>query len=477
MQNNKKIVDNFFWRFLERISAQGITFIVSVVLARLLDPEIYGTVALVTAIITILNVLVDSGLGVSLIQKKDADDIDFSTVFWFNLTLCSVFYMLMFFGANLISEFYKRPELTNIVRVLSLCLIVAGIKNVQQAYVSRHLIFKKFFWATFGGTVMSAFVGIGMALQGFGVWALVFQNLTNQFFDTLILWLTVKWRPKFVFSVERFKKLFSFGYKLLLTSIIDTTYNQLRQLVLGKNYSSSDLAYYNQGYKYPSLIVVNIDTSIDSVLLPALSNEQDDLQRVKAMTRRAIKVSTYLLMPCLAGLAACAEPIITIMLTEKWLPCVPYLRIFCISYAMYPINTANLNAIKAIGRSDVSLQLEIIKKTIGFLSIIVAMNISPIALAYSLLFSSICAQFINAWPNKKLLGYSLVEQMKDIMPQTILSLIMLSCILCVGVLQINLWGRLGLQISVGIGIYIIGSIILKIDSFIYILNVLKNYKK
>lgn len=477
MQNKKRIVNNFFWRFLERISAQGITFIVSVVLARLLNPDIYGTVALVTAIITILNVLVDSGLGVSLIQKKDADDIDFSTVFWFNMTLCSVFYVLMFFGANLISELYKIPELTSIVRVLSLCLIVAGIKNVQQAYVSRHMIFKKFFWATFGGTAISGFVGIGMALNGFGVWALVFQNLTNQICDTLILWITVKWRPKFIFSIERFKKLFTFGYKLLLTSVIDTTYNQLRQLVLGKNYSSSDLAYYNQGYKYPSLIVVNIDTSIDSVLLPALSNEQDDLQQLKAMTRRAIKVSTYLLMPCLAGLAACAEPIITIMLTEKWLPCIPYLQIFCISYAMYPINTANLNAIKAIGRSDISLRLEIIKKTIGFLSIIVAMNISPMALAYSLLFSSICAQFINAWPNKRLLGYSFIEQMKDIIPQTILSLIMLSCVLCVGLLRANVWIMLGLQIVVGIGVYILGSKLLKIDSFFYILDVLKKYKK
>ena len=477
MNKNKRIINNFFWRFSERICAQGVTFVVSIILARLLDPDTYGTVALITAIITILNVLVDSGLGTALIQKKDADELDFSTVFWFNLILCVLFYLIMVICSGRIAEFYHRQELQRLIQVSSLSIVISGIKNVQQAYVSRNMLFKKFFWATFGGTLISGMVGVGLAIRGFGAWALVFQNLSNQFIDTLILWITVKWRPEFKFSKERFNKLFSFGYKLLLTSIIDTTYNQLRQLVMGKKYSSSDLAYYNQGYKYPSLIVTNIDASIDSVLLPALSDEQDNLQRVKSMTRRAIKVSTYLIMPCLAGLAACAEPIVKIMLTDKWLPCIPYLRIFCLSYALYPINTANLNSIKAIGRSDISLKLEIIKKIIGFLSILFTMNIGPIALAYGLLFSSICAQFINAWPNKKILGYSYFEQMKDIGPQIVASLTMLLCVLGIGTLPLNTWMVLSLQIVIGICIYIGVSIILKIDSFFYILNGIKTYKK
>lgn len=473
---NNKILNSFFWRFSERICAQGVAFAVSIILARLLDPDTYGTVALITAITTILNVLVDSGLGTALIQKKDADEIDFSTVFWFNLILCVFFYLVMFVFSGRIADFYHREELQRLVQVLSLSIVISGIKNVQQAYVSRNMLFKKFFLATFGGTFISGVVGVGLAIRGFGAWALVFQNLSNQFIDTFILWITVKWRPKFVFSKERFKTLFSFGYKLLLTSIIDTTYNQLRQLVMGKKYSSSDLAYYNQGYKYPSLIVVNIDTSIDSVLLPALSYEQDNKQHVKTMTRRAIKVSTYLVMPCIAGLAACSGPIVKIMLTDKWLPCVPYIRIFCLAYALYPINTANLNAIKAIGRSDISLKLEIIKKTIGILSIFFTMNIGPLALAFGFLFSSICAQFINAWPNKKLLGYSYLEQMKDIGPQTIASLIMLVCVLCIGTLPLNTWMVLALQIVIGACIYIGVSIILKIDSFFYILNEIKTYK-
>lgn len=207
-----------------------------------------------------------------------------------------------------------------------------------------------------------------------------------------------------------------------------------------------------------------------------MSYEQDNKQHVKNMTRRAIKVSTYLVMPCIAGLAACSGPIVKIMLTDKWLPCVPYIRIFCLAYALYPINTANLNAIKAIGRSDISLKLEIIKKTIGILSIFFTMNIGPLALAFGFLFSSICAQFINAWPNKKLLGYSYLEQMKDIGPQTIASLIMLVCVLCIGTLPLNTWMVLALQIVIGACIYIGVSIILKIDSFFYILNEIKTYK-
>lgn len=305
MSDNKKIINNFIWRFLERIGAQGISFIISIVLARILDPNVYGTVALVTAIMAMLNVLVDSGFGTALIQKKDADNLDFSSVFWFNIVVCVFLYALMFFLSGLIANFYGISELGSIIKVLSLGILISGIKNVQQAYVSRNLIFKKFFFATIGGTLVSGVVGVFLALRGAGVWALVAQNLTNQIVDTLILWITVKWRPQLCFSCQRFKGLFSYGWKLLATALIDTFYNQARQLIIGKKYTSDALAYYNQGYKLPSLVVVNIDTSIDSVLLPALSEEQTDKQRVRAMTRSAISISTYLIMPMLAGLAAC----------------------------------------------------------------------------------------------------------------------------------------------------------------------------
>ena len=353
MNNNKTTVtSNFIWRFLERCGAQGVTFIVSIVLARLLDPSSYGTVALVTVFTTIMQVFVDSGMGNALIQKKDADDLDFSSVFWFNISMCAILYFVMFFSAPLISAFYKMPDLKPIVRVLSIILIISGIKNVQQAYVSRHMMFKRFFFSTLGGTVVAAIVGIAMAYLGYGVWALVAQMLINVLVDTTILWITVKWRPRRIFSLIRLKGLFSYGWKLLVSSLIDTIYKDLTQLIIGKKYSSTDLAQYNQGQKFPHIIVSNINTSIDSVLLPTMSKVQNSPDIVKSMTRRAIKTSTYIMMPFMVGLAVCAEPLVNLILTEKWLPCVFFLRIFCFSYAFFPIHTANLNAIKAMGRSD-----------------------------------------------------------------------------------------------------------------------------
>ena len=347
--NSNKVLSNFFWRFFERCGAQGVTFIVSIILARLLDPDVYGTVALVTVFTTIMQVFVDSGMGNALIQKKEADNLDFSSVFFFNISVCSLLYLIMFIAAPFIAAFYKMPELTSVVRVLSLILIISGVKNVQQAYVSRNMQFKKFFFSTIGGTIGAAVVGIVMAYLGFGVWALVVQMLFNAAVDTLILWITVKWRPKMMFSFQRLKTLFSFGWKLLASSLLDRVYNDLSQHIIGKLYSSNDLAFYNQGKKFPHLIVTNINTSIDSVLLPTMSKAQDDKNVVRSMTRRAIKTSTYIMMPVMIGLAVCAESLVSLILTDKWLPCVLFLRVFCITYAFYPIHTANLNAIKAMG--------------------------------------------------------------------------------------------------------------------------------
>ena len=475
--SSTNVITNFFWRFLERCGAQGVTFIVSIVLARLLDPTVYGTVALVTIFTTIMQVFVDSGMGNALIQKKDADDLDFSSVFYFNMAMCSVLYLIMFFAAPLIASFYRMPELTAIVRVLSFVVVISGVKNVQQAYVSRHLMFKRFFFSTLGGTIGAAVVGIAMAYLGFGVWALVAQMLFNAAVDTTILWITVKWRPKKMFSFQRLKSLFSYGWKLLVSSLIDTVYNDLRQLIIGKKYSSGDLAYYNQGKKFPQLIVTNINTSIDSVLLPTMSKAQDDMAAVRSMTRRAIKTSTFLMMPAMIGLAVCAEPLVQLILTEKWLPCVLFLRIFCITYAFYPIHTANLNAIKAMGRSDLFLKLEIIKKTVGIIAILITMWISVQAMAYSFLVTTILNQIINSWPNKKLLNYSYLEQIKDMMPQILLSLGMGAAIYAVSFLHLSASLTLLIQIPLGVLVYWGGSKIFHVESYTYIIEMVKNFKK
>ncbi len=475
--NNKSVLSNFIWRFLERCGAQGVTLIVSIVLARLLDPNVYGTIALVTIFTTIMQIFVDSGMGNALIQKKDADDLDFSSVFYFNIVMCSVLYLIMFFLAPFIAKFYKIPELTAVVRVLSLILVISGVKNVQQAYVSRHLMFKRFFFATLGGTIGAAVIGIIMAYFGFGVWALVAQMLFNTTIDTLILWITVKWRPKKMFSMQRLKSLFSYGWKLLISALLDTVYNNIRQLIIGKVYTKSDLAYYNNGKKYPEYLVSNINTAIDSVLLPTMSNEQNHPERVKSMTRRAIKTATFIIMPLMVGFAVCSRQLVSLILTDKWLPSVPFMQIFCISFAFYPIHTANLNAIKAMGRSDLFLKLEIIKKSIGVVTIIIAIKFGVMAMAYSMLITSFISQVVNSFPNKKLLNYSYLEQLKDMLPQIILSLVMGAIVYAVTFLKLSSVITLAIQIPVGVVVYWVGSKLFHIESYEYIVGMLKNFRK
>lgn len=471
-----KVFSNFIWRFAERCGAQLVTFIVSIVLARILTPSDYGTIALVTVFTTILQVFIDSGLSTALIQKKDADDLDFSSVFYFNFVICIILYLIMFVSAPFIADFYKDSSLVSIVRVIGLTLIISGVKGVQQSYVSRHMLFKRFFFSTLGGTIFSAVLGIIMAYAGFGVWAIVFQQLSNNAIDTLILWITVKWRPIKKFSWSRLKNLLSFGWKMLASSLLDTVYNNLRNMIIGKLYTSADLAFYNQGDKFPKLIVTNINTSIDSVLLPTMSNEQDNHVRVKDMTRRAIKISTYIMAPLMIGLAFCAKPIVQIVLTDKWLPCVPYLQIFCISYLFWPIHTANLNAIKAMGRSDLFLKLEVIKKFMGMILLLITMNISVMAMAYSLLISGLISQVINSWPNRYLLKYSYIDQIKDILPNIVMALIMGGFVYFISYLNLPILVSLVVQILSGGIIYLLLSILTKNDSFIYLINILKSRK-
>lgn len=471
------VLSGLIWRWLERVGAQGVQFIVSLVLARLLAPEVFGTIALINVFIAILEVFVDSGLGNSLIQKKEADDLDFSTVFYFNMVVCCVLYVGLFLVAPFIAEFYNMPELVWPIRAIGLILVISGVKNVQQAYVSRTMQFKLFFYATLCGTIGAAVLGIWMAVAGFGIWALIAQSLFNSTVDTIILWCTVKWRPRRMFSWERLKVLLTFGWKLLVSSLLDTGYNRLRQMVIGKLYTPSSLAFYDKGSHFPAIVVNNITSSINSVLFPAMSSEQDNKEIIRSLTRRAIKTSSYVMWPLMMGLCACAESIVTILLTEKWLPCVPYLRIFCITYAFYPIHAANLNAIKAMGRSDIFLKLEIIKKAIGLGLLFITMYHGVMAIAYSLLVSSFTSQIINSWPNRKLLYYRYEEQLKDILPSIALSVIMFAIVWSIKFLHLNIIVTFIIQMLSGVAIYISGSLIFKIESFSYLLALFGELRK
>lgn len=473
--DRKKVTNNIIWRFLERVGAQGVTFVVTIILGRLLDPDTYGTVTLVLGFTVVLQVFVDSGLGSALIQKKDADDIDFSSVFFFNIFSCSIIYVLLFLCAPFIAAFYSRPELTSLVRVIGLTLIISGVKNIQQAYVARNLMFKRFFWSTLAGTIGAAIIGIIMAYKGFGVWALVIQHLFNTFIDTVVLWITVKWRPIWNFSFSRLKKLLSFGWKLLVSAVIDRVYTELRTFIIGKLYTPDELAFYDRGRQFPNAFITNINTAIDSVLLPSMSTAQDDSERVKAMTRRAIKTSTYVMAPLMMGLAACATPLIRFILTDKWLPCVFFLRIFCFTSMFYSIHSANLNAINAVGRSDLFLKLEVIKKIVGLIFLLSTVFISVKVMAIFGIVSSIIAQIINSWPNKKLLNYGYLEQLKDILPGILLAIIMAIIVYPVQYIGLPDLVILLIQVPLGVFIYVLGSKFFRLDSFEYLLDTVKSY--
>lgn len=466
-------VSSFLWRLLERVGAQGVQFVVSIILGRMLAPELFGTITLVSVFTTILSVFVESGFANALIQKKDADDLDFSSVFYFNAFLCVALYLVMFFAAPAIAQFYSDEQLIAPIRVISLTIIVGGVKNVQTAYVSRTMQFRRFFYATLGGTLGAATIGVWMAYRGYGIWALVSQYLFNNTIDTIILWVTVNWRPKLMFSFQRLKALFSYGWKLLLSTLINTSYGQLRQLIIGKVYSPASLAFYDRGNSFPFAIVNNVNASINSVLFPVMSVAQDDVSTVKSIMRRAVTTSCYVMWPMMLGLAACAEPFVKLFLTEKWLPCVPFLRLFCVSYALYPIHSANLNVFKAMGRSDLFLRVEVLKKALGLTIIVITMRYGVLAIAYGVLAVDIISVFINAWPSRSLIDYPFMEQAKDILPAILLSAAM--SLLVWGITLFNLPSALTLvlQIATGIVVYVFESVVFKIDSFWYVLHTVK----
>ena len=448
------------------------TLVVGIVLARKLDPKVYGSIALVTVFTTLLQVFVDSGLGTALIQKKNADDIDFSSVFWFNLVACIFLYCLMFMFAPLIALYYDRNDLIPVIRVLSLILVISGVKNIQQAYISRNLMFKKFFFATLGGTICAAILGIWMAYHGFGVWALVAQYLLNGLVDTFILWITVKWRPKFVFSFERFKSLFSYGWKMLVSGLIDTVYNELRTIIIGKYYSSEDLAFYSKGSQYPKYAVDNINSTMNSILLPVLSQKQDDLIAVKSATRRVIKLSSFVIWPMMIGLCVTAENFINVLLTEKWLPATFFMRVICIGTAFQPLQTTNLSVIKALGQAGIHLKIELIKKSIAITIVIVSAFFGVEAIAIGSVIYALIATIINSYPNRKLIDYSYIEQIKDIMPFVIMSCIMGICVYFVGLLSLKPFLTLMLQIICGVVIYLLCSVISRVEALYTLKEVL-----
>lgn len=468
---------NLSWKFAERIASQLVSFVVSIILARILTPSDYGSVAMVMIFVTLANVLVEGGFSSALIQKKDADKLDFSTVFYFSIVFSIFLYVALFFSAPYISKFYGEGYeiLTPVLRVIGLQVIIYGANSIQQAYVSKKMMFKKFFWATLIGTIVSACIGLSMAFLGYGIWSLVGQQMAMAVTNTIVLYLITRKLPGLMFSYQRLKGLFSYGAKILGASLLVSFFLDLRSLIIGKLYSAKDLAFFDRGRQFPNLLVTNINSSVGAVLFPKMSQEQDDRIRVKQLCRNSIRFSSYVMMPLMLGMAVCAEPLIRVLLTDKWIDCVPFLQLFCITYMFYPMHTANMQAIKAIGRSGTFLVLEIIKKILELISLLIVMKISVTAIAINMAILTTLFTFINAYPNIKLLDYSFKEQMSDMLPSLLLSTIMAALVYGIGlILPISDFGLLIVQVLFGISCYSALSYLTNNSEFKYIYELIVN---
>lgn len=482
MQEKRKTITSALgWKLLERFGMQGSQFIIQLILARLLSPDFYGVLSLMIVFTALADVFIQKGFTTALIQNKDVTDADYSSVFWLTLGVAGILYAVLYLAAPYIAEFYEMPEITEPFRALSLMILPGALNSVQGAKLSREMDFKKVFYSNIGGVIVSGIAGIAIAYMGGGLWALVAQRLINLVTVCFVMWFTVKWRPKLVISIRRVKVLFSYGWKLLVSGLIETLYKDIHSLVIGKKYDSGTLGYYSKGNQFPNFIISSVNSAIQSVMLPAMSAEQDDDNKVKELMRNSIMLSSYIIFPMMAGLAAIATPLIELLLTDKWLPCVAYLQIGCFCYAFYPVNSCNLQAINAVGRSDVFLKLEIIKKIIGMITLIIALTCfdSPMAIALTGAITTIISCFINASPNKKLIGYSYFEQMRDILPSLTASLVMCGCVLLIQLIGMETLQTFILQIVVGVMVYVVISAVFRLEPFLMILEMIKNmrYKK
>lgn len=473
----KKAFSGVIWKFLERICAQMVSLIVSIILARILMPNDYSVVSIVTIFFAFCNVFISGGLNTALIQKKDADAEDYSTVLHTSMLIALILYIIMFFSAPAIANLYDKQILVPVIRIMSLTFFINAFKSILSAYTSSNLQFRKFFFSTIIGTVVSAFVGIYMAVNGYGVWALVAQQITNSFLDTLILYFSTKYKILFKFSFKKLKILFNYGWKIFVSSIISVIYDQINPLIVGVKYTANDLAYYNKGQNYPGLINSTISDTLQSVLFPIMSKVQDDKEVVLNVTRKYIKTASYIIFPMMIGLFSVSDVFVEVVLTEKWLPIVPYIQIFCFSYMLNIIQVGNLQAIKAIGRSDITLILEIVKKSFYFIIIIIFVFISksPIVLALSSVVCTIFATLVNTYPNRKLLGYKYRYQLNDLLPNLIISILMGISVYFVKYIEMSKVLLLLLQVFIGIFVYILLSIITKNENLYYLIDYVKLY--
>ena len=471
----KRVTSAFGWKFFERISVQGTNFLVTLLLARLLTPSDYGTVSVVTIFIALATTFVQGGFNTALIQKKDVDGNDYLTILMFSEIVAAALYLVIFFTAPFIGNIYHTPELSSLLRVMAIVLFPGAFNAVQVAYVTRDLRFKVLTISSFVSALLAAAVGIGLAVAGFGAWALVIQQLVNQTATCFVTYCIVRWIPKGRFSVQSLRRLLPFGAKVFASNFIIALFLDIRSLLIGQIYSSEALGFFNRGKQFPQAVMESVNGTIQTVLLPVYSKKQDSVSSVAKMVSKTVRISSLLLFPMMVGLAAVAEPLVSLLLTDKWLPCVPFLQMYCFVYALLPIHTTNLQALNGMGRSDLFFKLELVKKAYGVAILLFAAFVlgDVYAMVAGYMLSGVVSTFVNAWPSKRVLGYSYGEQLRDMAPAFALAAASAAAAWPVGLLALPDAATVALQAAVMAGAYLGLSKALKVEAMAYLLATAK----
>lgn len=461
------IASGLGWSFAQRVLPQLVTLLVSIVLARVLTPEHYGTVAIVAVFIAIGDALVIGGFGNALVQKKDATDTDFNSICWVSLSVSVAVYSVLFLCAPLMARFYDDDILTSVIRVMGMKFVFSAFNSVQIAYVQRNMMFRKNFISTLGGTVVSSVVGITMALTGFGVWALVVQNITNTVIHTVILFCVIDWKPKLEISRKSVKTLWNYGAKVLGATLVYTLRDNIRTLLVGKRFSTEDLAYYNQGQKYPALLMCDIVSATETVLFPVLSKNQTQTKKLKELMRNAIRIGSYILTPIMVGFLAVSHTFVEVVLTEKWLQCVPFMQIMCFVYMPRCVSSTLQKGLLAIGKSNLNLIHEVITSstTVILLLVAVFMMDSVLMIAISQVLVMFLDVMIYAIWSRKYIKYGYKELLSDYLPSVLLSAFMAIVAILAGMLPVNGFVKLVLQVLSGIAAYVGASVVTKNATF------------
>ena len=469
----KKTVKGLGWSALDNVARYGIQFAIGIVLARLLSPDDYGLLGLVGIFTVVCTAFVNGGFTTALIRKKDATDDDYNTVFICNLGMSLLLYAVTFLCAPLIANFFERQELTALVRVSSLGLIVGALGMVQQTRLTKRIDFKTQTKITLVASVVSGIVGIGMALTGFGVWALVWQQLVSQAITTLLLYVYNRWLPRLSFSAESFHDLFGFGWKMMVSILLDAVWKELTQVVVGKFYSPATLGQYTRAKHYAKLLSSNLTSVVERVTYPVLSSIQDDKQRMVSAYRRIIRTSMFITTVALFSLAAVSEPLIYCMIGPKWHEASTYLPLICITFSLYPLHAINLNMLQVQGRSDLFLGLEVIKRIISLAPLFVGAFVGIMPMLYVNMVVGIIAYFLNSHYSGRLLGYSSWMQMRDIAPSYALAISIALSVWFLKYLPLSYWIILPLQIAVGTVVFFSICELFKMKEYKEITDILK----